>query len=284
MQLWIILVIIYGILKGLREPVKKKILKDIDVINSLFAYTFVGFLMSALTCRDALNIDLYMFLMIILKSAVIFVAWIMSFVAIKKVPVSVYGVCDMSRVIFSTLLGVLVIGETLTLTTIFGLILVIAGLYIANKKTNTLNEEYKLRYVWVIFISCFLNAISGTLDKIIMSTHKISSSSLQFWFMLILSVFYLLYMIIKREKIEIKKSFTNPYIYILSISLILGDRLLFMANADPCSKVTIMTLVKQSSAIVTILLGYLLYKEKNILKKLICALIILLGIMMAIFG
>ncbi len=282
MKLWIIFILLYGILKGSREPIKKGVLKDVGVLTALFVYTFVGFLMSAPTAEGVLSVTPFAFLLVVIKSLVIFVAWIMAFLAIKKVPVSVYGICDMSRVIFSTLLGVFFLGETLTLKGIVSLFLVVLGLYFANTKKSSENEDYKIKYVWIIIIECFLNAVSGTLDKYIMSTGEITSSALQFWFMLLLSVFYLAYILIKREKLELKKAFTNPWLYVLSFSLILGDRLLFIANADPESQVTVMTLIKQSSAVVTIILGKLIYKEKNIIRKLVCAGVILLGITLAV--
>ena len=282
MKPWIIFILLYGILKGAREPIKKGVLKDVGVLTALFVYTFVGFLMSAPTAEGVFSVTPFAFMLVVIKSLVIFVAWILAFLAIKKVPVSVYGICDMSRVIFSTLLGVFFLDESLTAKGIVSLLLVVAGLYFANTKKSAENENYKMKYIWLIIAECFLNAVSGTMDKYIMSTGEITSSALQFWFMLLLSVFYLAYILIKREKLELKKAFTNPWLYVLSFSLILGDRMLFIANADPESQVTVMTLIKQSSAIVTVILGRLIYKEKNIVRKLICAGIILLGIALAI--
>ena len=48
----------------------------------------------------------------------------------------------------------------------------------------------------------------------------------------------------------------------MSLSLIIGDKLLFEANANPASEVTLMTLIKQSSVIVTVaftISKYILY-------------------------
>ena len=251
-------------------------------MSSLFAYTFIGFLISIPTAKGIFHAPLFIFAWILVKSGSIFVAWILSFTVIKKIPVSIYGVTDMSRVIFSTLMGVIFLHESLTLKGLISLLLVAAGLYLANRKTSENKETYSIRLIWLLFLSCFLNAISGTLDKYIMSTDLITSSALQFWFMLTLSMMYLCYILIRREKLEIKKAVSNPWIYLLSFSLVLGDRLLFIANSDPASKVTIMTLIKQSSAIVTIILGKVLYHEKHIAKKLICAGIILAGIALAV--
>ncbi len=282
MELWIVFTLIYGILKGAREPIKKSILNGIGVLPALFGYTFIGFLMSVPFARDIFSFPPYLFFFICLKSAVLVFAWMLSFKGIRKIPVSVYGICDMSRVIFSTLLGVVFLSESLTLKGIISLALVALGLYFANQRKAAANEGYQLKYVWYILLSCFLNGISGILDKYVMATGQITSSAFQFWFMFTLSLFYFIYILIKKEKFEFKKTFTNPLVYILSFLLIFGDRIVFIANADPSSKVTIMTLLKQSSAVVTILLGKLIYKEKNILKKLACACIIIIGIVLSV--
>ncbi len=281
MKTWVLFIALYGILKGLREPVKKNILKDVNVLTTLFVYTAVGFLMSVPTTKGVFDVPADMMWLIVIKSSSIFVAWIMAFVAIKKVPVSIYGVTDMSRVVFSTLMGVIFLGESLTVQGIVSLLLVVTGLYLANRRHGSGDEEYNAKYIWIILASCLLNGVSGTLDKVIMSTGTVTSSALQFWFMLMTSVMYLAYILVKKEKLEIGKALKNPWIYVLSLSLIFGDRLLFIANQDPESKVTVMILIKQSSAIVTIILGKLLYNEKNILKKLACAGLILVGIMIA---
>ena len=282
MKIWVIFVILYGILKGAREPIKKNLLKNVNVLTSLFAYTLIGFFMSVPTATGVLNIPPYIFAWILVKSASILFAWILSFTVIKNIPVGIYGITDMSRVIFSTLMGVFFLQESLTVKGIISLILVALGLYFANRRTTSGKTTYSIRHIWLLILSCFLNGISGTLDKYIMSTGTITSSALQFWFMLTLSIMYLAYILIKREKLELKKAFTNPWIYVLSFSLVLGDRLLFTANSDPESQVTVMTLIKQSSAIVTIILGKVLYHEDQMLRKLVCAGIIIAGITLAV--
>ena len=63
---------------------------------------------------------------------------------------------------------------------------------------------------------------------------------------------------------------------------VIGDKALFIANRMPESRVTVMTLVKQSCCIVTILAGKFIFKEKNIAYKLVCAGIIITGIVIAV--
>ena len=55
-----------------------------------------------------------------------------------------------------------------------------------------------------------------------------------------------------------------------------------MANKISSSQVIIMTLIKQLSIIISIILGKIIFKEKNIIKKLLYASLILFGIVITI--
>lgn len=282
MELWIVFIILYGIFKGIREPIKKKTLEKCDMLSALFMYTFVGFLMSVPLTRGSLLMSPYMFFMVAIKSFVIFLAWMAAFVSVQKLPVSLYGVVDMSRVIFSTVMGVLLLGEPLTPKGIVSLALVMCGLYLVNFKKTGEKENYNVKYVWITIGGCALNAMSAIFDKYLMSTGEITSSQLQFWFMLMLSAFYLAYILLSGRKVDVKGCIKHPGIYILSFLLVMGDKLLFIANAEPASKVTVMTLIKQSAVIVTIAAGKIVYKEKNIAYKTLCAVIIIAGILLSV--
>ena len=49
---------------------------------------------------NALDVNIEKLPFVALKSFVIFIAWILSFKAIKKMPISLYGILDLSRVLF----------------------------------------------------------------------------------------------------------------------------------------------------------------------------------------
>ena len=58
----------------------------------------------------------------------------------------------------------------------------------------------------------------------------------------------------------------------------MGDRFLFKANEDLDSQVIVMTMLKQLSVIISILLGKIVFEEKVIIKKLLYSLLIIGGI------
>lgn len=277
---WILLTLVYGILKGVREIVKKKSLEKSTVMEVLFFYTLFGFLLLLPEAGHVGGVLPGQMFWIAFKSFLIFVAWICSFKAIEKIPISVYGILDLSRVLFATLLGIIVLKEVLGPLQIAGLVLVATGLLMLKIKKSRKPENTATKYVILAFISCVLNAVSGLMDKIL--TKEITSAQLQFWYMLYLMLFYALYLVITRTKIRWKKVLKNYWIWILSILFIIADRCLFVANSIPESRVSVMTLVKQSGCIVTIIAGRLIFKEKNIGYKLLCAAVIIAGIVIGV--
>ena len=293
-MLWIWLVLLYGVIKGVREIVKKKSMEKNTILEVLFVYTLISFLMVVPGAPKAGGVDWQEMFLIALKSFVIFVAWIFSFKAIKKMPISLYGLLDLSRVIFSTLMGVIFLGELMSFWQVVGLTLVCAGLLLYRYQTGEKRrrksdgsaqveepaEKVELKIVCFALLSCLLNGVSGTMDKVLMRT--LDSTQLQFWYMLFLVLFYLLYIIFTKTKIRLVSALKNYWIWILSILFVIGDKALFIANQSPDSKVTIMTLLKQACCIVTILAGKFLFKERNIGYKLFCACVIIAGIVLSV--
>ena len=287
--LWVILVAVYGICKGSREIFKKIAMKKSTVMETLFLYVCLSFVMVLPYTAEAFRIENwnYMYL-ILIKSFVIFVAWICSFKALSKMPVSLYGVLDLSRIIFSTLYGMILLSESIGLMHIIGLLLVSAGLLLLKFKPFSKKEKSveKVNYKIVItaFAGAALTALSGALDKILMRKGDLTSGQLQFWYMLFLVIFYAVYIFFTHTPIDFKSTLKNKWVYLMSLTLVIGDKALFVANNDPECTVTLMTLIKQISCVVVILGGKFVFKEKRILYKLFCAGVIVTGILIAVLN
>jgi len=322
-MIWMLLVLLYGVLKGFREVVKKKSLEKSTVMEVLFLYTLLGFLMVVPTYKSVMGLTGKQYLYVAIKSFIIFLAWILSFEAIKTMPISLYGILDLSRVLFATLLGTVVLGEVLNIFQITGLIFVSAGLlmlkyrpkklyrFLEEKSSQGRMDDADIEIIWIeedtsseaninckntavddkkehvstgivviAFISCLLNAVSGLMDKMLMK--DMTSSQLQFWYMLFMVLMYLGYILVTGTKIRWKEMWKNYWIWILSILFVIADKALFIANGMDGSRLTIMTLIKQAGCVITIIAGKYLYHEKNIAYKAICTVIIIAGIVIAV--
>lgn len=280
--MWILLVALYGILKGARDVMKKKAMEKSSAAEVLFGYTLFSFLFVTPSIKDAVNIDTQYLGFIVFKSFLIFIAWICSFKAIAKLPVGFYGIMDMSRVIFASLLGMLVLNEALTSNKLWGMFLVLLGLLLVNMHfgSSSKKEKIQLPFLLLTILTCFLNAVSELMDKMLMQ--YVTSSQLQFWYMFFILIMYGIYMVVTKTKFSLRIFKDNPLIILLSVLFVIGDKALFIACESGESTVIAMTLIKQCSVLITILGGKLFFKEKNTLYKIFCALIIIAGILIAV--
>ena len=337
-MLWMPLVLLYGLLKGTREIAKKKAMQKNSVMEVLVIYTLLSFLFVIPQAPQAGGLELKQYGFIAIKSFSIFLAWICSFRSLKKLPVSLYGVLDLSRILFATFCGLVFLHEVMNPFQITGLVIVCLGLLLLKFKPKFLRKLFKLDefaensaekteipqnlefadesntngkskpseknsskikqfpenkttltesvkthsttfYVLLALASCFLNAISGFLDKVLMK--DMNSAQLQFWYMLFLIIYYLIYVLVTREKIR-ASVFKNGWVWLLAIMFVIGDKALFIANGMDNSKITVMTLIKQSGCLVTILGGRYIFKEKGTGYKLFCAAIIIFGIVLGV--
>lgn len=304
-MLWIFLVLLYGILKGAREILKKKALEKNSTIEVLFMYTLLSFIIVLPDAHHAMGMEPRFYFYVAIKSFVIFLAWMCSFKAIGKMPISLYGVLDLSRVMFATLLGVFVLHEVLSGYQVAGLLFVSTGLLLLKYRPRWLRgkadaaaqtgngqeagkeaasgkpvQSVSAVYVVMAFASCVLNALSGLLDKILM--REINSAQLQFWYMLFLVLFYFLYILLTGTRVRMGSVVRNKWVWMLSLLFVIADRALFIANGMPGSRITVMTLLKQAGCVVTILAGKYLFREKDTTHKMVCALIIIAGIVIGV--
>ena len=290
--LWVVLILIYGIFKGLREGLKKKAMETNSVIEVLFFYTLFAFLMTVPMSRNIFSVSLKYHLVLVFKAGIIFVSWLCALNSIKRLPLSVYSVLDMGRIVSSIILGVILLNEKMGIYQIFGIALVLVGITLVNLKSKKdSGEKVNKTVVLLVATSGILNSVSSIMDKWLLSdspnrfifgSETIETSQLQFWYMLYLLCFYGLYVLIKREKINAVKCIKCPWIWLLSLLFVVADKCLFIANADPNSTVVVMTLVKQSSVLVTIALGRMMYKENKIFYRICCALLVISGIMISL--
>ncbi len=301
--MWILLVLIYGALKGVRDISKKLALKRNNVTEVLFAYTLISFVLVTPEVTRCLGVPWHIMLAVAFKSFIIFIAFLCSFHAIKKMPVSLYGVLDLSRMLFAMILGVTVLKERLKPGQIVGFILVCTGLLLLKLKTadkketdkdkDSQKEEIKngiflggekiaVAVVIMAFVSTLLNAVSGILDKVLMGTNEITSGQLQFWYTLFMVIYYGIYSCATKTKIT-KSVWKNPYVWLIAVLFVIADRCLFIANGMPGARVTVMTLLKQVCCVVTIIGGRIVFKEKHIAYRLMCAGIVIAGIVAATF-
>lgn len=269
---------------GILNIAKKKALTKSKLIEVLWTYSLLSFILVCFEFNSAIQVDKKYVFFALLKAICMFTSWTLSAYCIKKLPISLHGILNLSRIVFLTILGIVFLNEMIVTNQIMGMVIVIIGLMLVNLKDednyNEQDKNVKFRYVLLMIISCVFASFSGLLDKILMQDMK--SGQLQFWTMLFIIVLYTIYSIVKKEKISIKSISKNYWIILMAICLVVGDRALFFACSIPESKLSVISLLKQSGVIVTVLAGGKIFKEKNLVYKFFCTLIVLFGIALVV--
>lgn len=215
--------------------------------------------------------------MVLAKSLLIAGSWLIAGYLINKIPISLYAVLMLSKILFTIILSVVWLKGKILLTTFIGMIIVIVGLVLVNNNSNEKKKrEISLEHLGLLLFSCLLSSVSSILDKTTLL--YITSSQLQFWFLLFLTVILMIVLYVKEKKITYNVVKNNYWIPLMSLCLVIADRFLFMANEIPESQVSIITILKQISTIEIIILGKIMFNEKMITKKLLCSLLTIIGI------
>ena len=91
-RLWIYLILFYGICKSIREVLKKKSMEKCSVIEVLFFYTLFAFILTIPFSigQGIFEVNFKYHLFIIVKSVMIFIAWLCAMTAIKKLSETFY--------------------------------------------------------------------------------------------------------------------------------------------------------------------------------------------------
>lgn len=281
MELWIGLSILYGILGGVTDIFKKKAVQKNQIIEVLAVYSFLS-LLFILPSVQTLQIDHLSLLLVFLKSVVIFIGFFLSFKMIDKMPISVYSIVLLSKILFSCLWGSFFLGEQITSIQYIGIAIVIVGLILVNRKTEQ-KETSRTKWLYILLVVCAaaLISLSVMLDKVI--TKTITPVQLQFWYTIFLTFLYWGYKWVRKIPFNYKKIVHNIWIPLLSITFFVADRVHFIASAIPESSVTVMTLLRQLSVLVAVVFGGIIFKEKHIIYKIFCSIIVLFGIFLIIF-
>lgn len=280
MYSWLWLVIASGILLGFSDITKKETFKKNSVITVLALYSIFSFLFVSFEFSNAINLGSDKILIILFKTFIVFLVWILSFTAIKNLPISVITPFDTLNPMFSIIFGVFFLNEKLALFQFLGIFVMLLSYYFIGKVgSKEVTRIFRNKYFYFMIISAVLNAVSATIDKIVLKT--VNPGQMQFWFSLFMAIFYIVSLIFMRCAGKDKSSIKFDYhIPVLSMLMILSDRVYFMALNIPSSEISIVMPLRKVSIFVSVIIGGLIFKEKNLKQKFWCICLLIFGILL----
>ncbi len=297
--MWLLLAFLSAALLGLYDVAKKVALRDnavlpVLLLNTLFStLLFAPFLVSAVAGFDLFEGTMFHIeeggwdahILVILKSAIVLSSWIFGYFALKHLPLTIVGPVNATRPVMVLLGAMLLFGERLNLWQWSGVLLSILSLLLLSMAGRKEGINFA-RNKWVLLLaaSAVMGAVSGLYDKFIM--RELSPIFVQSWY----NLYQLLMMSIVVAILYLpRRSSTTPFrwswaIPCISIILSCADFAYFYALSDQEAMISVVSMVRRSSVVVSFTFGAMIFREKNLRTKALDLLLIIVGMVLLYIG
>ncbi|MFY0652813.1 MAG: DMT family transporter [Cyclobacteriaceae bacterium] len=297
--MWVLLGVMSLVALGIYDILKKHSLNENAVIPVLFfstcvpALLFLPFLILSFNVNgfDQYEnfyipaISLKVHGLIVIKTLIVISSWILSFMALKNLPISIVSPIRATGPVW-TLIGALTIyGEQLSTLQWIGMTIALAFFYVFSIAGNKEGINFKTnKWVLFIFLSTVIGTFSTLYDKYLIANYNRLAVQAYFSFyqvpiMLIVLLFF--WYPKRKSYTPFKWKHTIP---LIGIMLVLGDFAYFYALSFEDSLVSILSLLRRSSVIISFGIGAILFKERNKRYKALILLGIIVGIYLIMMG
>lgn len=224
-------------------------------------------------------------LLVSLKAVIVLSSWICGYFGLKHLPLTIVGPINATRPVLVLVGAMLFFGERLNIYQWTGVLLAILSIFLMSRSSKNEDIDFRSnRWIWCVAAATLLGAVSGLYDKFIMKS--LSPMFVQSWFnfyqMVIMTAICGLIWYPKRHQ-------TTPFrwkwsIPLISIFICLADFAYFTSLSDPDSMISVVSLVRRSSVIISFACGVIIFKERNLKAKVVDLALILLGMAFIWFG
>ena len=289
--MWVILAVASALCLGFYDIFKKLSVTANNVLTVLFLNTLFGtLLMSPVLATGIMHGD-YGFggsitghLLIVLKSMIVLGSWILGYFSIKHLPLTITGPINATRPILVLVGALLIFGETLNLLQWCGILLGFTSLYLVSRIGR--REGHSIihdRWLWMSIGAMVLGAVSGLYDKWLLRYYE--PLQVQAWYSLYqLVIMGATVLLLKRaghDRTPFHWKWTIPCI---AIFLTVADMAYFYALSFDDSMISVVSMIRRGSVIVSFLFGVIALHEKNLRLKLIDLSVLLAGLVLLVLG
>lgn len=290
---------------GIYDSLKKKALKDNAVIPILFLNTlfssliFLPFiLLSGMT--DMLDGSIFhvasggweVHKFIVLKALIVLSSWILGYFGMKHLPLTIVGPINATRPVMVLVGALLFFGERLNVWQWVGVSLAVISFLLLSRSGKKEGIDFKHdHWIYMIVGAAALGAVSGLYDKYLMAPVGqggvgLDRMMVQSWYN-IYQCFMMLVMLLLLW--WPKHNQTTPFHWdwaIIGVSLFLStaDFMYFYSLSLPEAMISIVSMIRRGSVIVSFLCGAMLFHEKNLKAKAVDLALVLLGMIFLYIG
>lgn len=290
---------------GFYDSFKKKALAANAVIPVLFLNTlfssliFLPFIIVSYT-TDSLDGSLFhvgsggweMHKYIVLKSFIVLSSWVLGYFGMKHLPLTIVGPINATRPVMVLVGALLFFGERLNGWQWLGVLLAVVSFFMLSRSGKKEGIDFRRdHWIWMIVGAAVLGAVSGLYDKYLMASPAdggvgLDKMMVQSWYNIyqcfMMGAMLLLLWWPNRRK-------TTPFrwhwsIIFISIFLSAADFVYFYSLSLPGAMISIVSMIRRGSVVVSFLFAAVAFHEKNLKSKVIDLALVLLGMICLYIG
>lgn len=290
--MWLSLAFASAALLGLYDAAKKKALTGNAVLPVLLLNTFfcsLFFLPAILsaecgfgwfdgTVLESSSGTLRAHGLVVLKSAIVLTSWIFGYFGMKHLPLTIVGPINATRPVLVLLGALLIFGERLNASQWAGVLLALVSLFLLGRSSRREGVDFAHnRWILCIAAAALTGAASGLYDKYIMT--RLDPVFVQSWynlyqFLMMAIVVGILWWPRRGHTTPFRWSWAIPFI---SIFLSAADFAYLYALRDPDAMISVVSMIRRGSVVVSFLCGAALFHERNLRSKAVDLAFILVG-------
>ena len=297
--MWLILAFASAALLGLYDVTKKQALDRNAVLpvlwfNTLFStLLFLPMILSAETGAGWFEGTLLetrpgsaeAHLLVVAKSVIVLTSWVFGYYGLKHLPITIVGPINATRPVMVLVGAMLLFGERLNGYQWTGVLLAVVSLFLLSRSSRREGVDFG-HNIWILLVaaSAVTGALSGLYDKFIMS--RLDPVFVQSW--------YNLYQLVIMSGLCLtiwwpKRRTTTPFhwswaIPLISVFLSLADFAYLFALRDGEAMISVVSMIRRGSVVVSFACGALLFHEKNLRSKALDLAFSLIGIIFLYIG
>lgn len=297
--MWLLLAFLSATLLGFYDVFKKKSLKDNAVLPVLFLNTFFSsliflpFILFSIYEPNLLGGSIFnvpvagweQHKYIIIKSFIVLSSWIFGYFGMKHLPITIVGPINATRPVMVLVGAMLVFGERLNLYQWIGVLLAVVSFFMLSRSGKKEGIDFKHdKWIWFVVLAAVLGAVSGLYDKYLMG--RFNNMVVQAW--------YNVYQLFLMGGVLMflwwpKRKSSTPFhwdwcIILISVFLSAADFVYFYALGMDGAMISIVSMVRRGSVVVSFLFGAMIFREKNLKSKVVDLILVLIGMFFLYLG
>lgn len=279
--MWIWMTLASALLLGIYDVAKKKALEKNGVYYVLLVATA---LTTLFLCPFLKTGPVRHFLCIGVKSVLVTASWVAGMYGLKLLPITTVSTLKASRPMFVVLFSILLFGERLDWLQWIGVVTVLAALWLLSRSSAKEGIRFSSsKGFWAMVVSIFAGVASALFDKWILNGMGMEPLFVQSWTNCFITVILAVIIAIQalHDGPEKRARFKWDWLLVLiAVFITAADALYFFALKQPDALLSVISLIRRSSVIVTFALGAWLFKDRNVRDKALIMALLLAGIVL----